>query len=643
MTDGKPVACNRDCGATCALMAETRSDGSIRLVRNPMNPSLKTPCPRGLRALDSRNAADRLRRPLIRTGRRGDGVFKEVSWSTALRAAAEGLKRIIHDHGAPAILDFGGSGACKGALHNTGRLTAAFLGQLGPVTGMEGSYSFQAANFALPYVYGTGSIGYDAGTLLDTRFVILWGANIADTRFGNESRSVMRHIRSQGGEIVVIDPRRTETSRQLGTQWIPIRPGGDVPMMLAIAHVLLTEGLVDDRFLSTYVHGADDFFTYITGDIDGIPKTPEWASALSGVPAETILDLARRYAAARPAAIVPGFSLQRAMGGEETFRMTAALQAVTGNAGIHGGTPGTNMWFGLPGPKIRVFPGRDGGGRTVPKAIWPQVILGGKAQGYPADFKAAYMVGTNYLNQGSDILSGITALESLEFIVSHELFMTPSARYADIVFPATHFLEREDVIIAEDNYLYYSGKVLEPIGEARDDFDVFADLSSHLGLKEEFSRGRTSSEWVDWIIDHSAVGREGREEFKKTGIHDGGNHNRNGLDPFISDPVANPLNTPSGKIEISSERYAETGFPAWPHHRTINRNPDYPLQLITPHSRLRINSTGSNIAWVEENDPILLWMNPSDARKHGIIDGSTVLVRSSAGEMTVKVCETPIS
>jgi anaerobic dimethyl sulfoxide reductase subunit A len=90
---------------------------------------------------------------------------------------------------------------------------------------MEGSYSFQAANFALPYVYGTGSIGYDAGTLLDTRFVILWGANIADTRFGNESRSVMRHIRSQGGEIVVIDPRRTETSRQLGTQWIPIRPG----------------------------------------------------------------------------------------------------------------------------------------------------------------------------------------------------------------------------------------------------------------------------------------------------------------------------------------------------------------------------------------------------------------------------------
>lgn len=640
-SESLPVACNRDCGATCALIAESASDGSLRLTRNPLNHEFKTPCPRGLRALESRNAPDRLKKPLLRTGKRGSGSFEEVSWETALSAAAEGLLDIKSRFGAEAILDFGGSGACSGALHNTNRLTSAFLGQLGPVTRMNGNYSFQAAAFALPYVYGSKSVGYDARTLLDTRFVILWGANISDTRFGNETEQVIRRVKAAGGELVVIDPRRTRTARNLGTQWIPVRPGGDAALMLAIAFVLLSEGLTDSDYISLYVHGSEDFFGYVSGKTDGVPKTPEWASRYCDVPPSDIQNLARRYAAARPAALVPGYSLQRAMGGEETVRLAATLQAITGNAGVDGGTPGTNMWFGPGGPEISVFKGSNGNGATIPKATWPLGILGGKVKGYSADIKAAYMVGNNYINQGSDIGANIAAFNSLEFVVCHELFMTPSAAYADVIFPATHYLEREDVITSEENYLYYSARVLDPIGEARDDFDIFNELSGLMGFGSDFSEGRSSAEWVDWIIDNSAVGREGRDRFKKTGIFDGGDHQRNGLESFIRDPGGNPLDTPSGKIEISSERYTETGFPAWPEYRPLVRDEKHLLMLITPHSRYRINGTGSNIPWVKEKDPIVLWMNPEDAQQRDICDGDSVRVHNDVGNLELKVRITP--
>ena len=519
---GLPVVCNRDCGATCALVARQISTDTYRLSGNPRNHPLKKPCPRGLRSTESRNAPDRLKKPLLRTGPRGSGEFQEISWDKALDAVAERLSDMMHSHGPEAVMNFGGSGACKGALHNTGRLTSRFLNQLGPVTRMVGSYSDQAAAFVLPYAYGTASIGYDARTLLDTRF-------------GNEAEQVIRHVKNSGGEVIVIDPRNTRTAKQCATEWIPILPGTDTAAMLAIAWVLFSEALIDTKFIESHVHGVDDLERYVSGTSDGIAKDPEWAAAICGIPAETIRHLARRYGRARPAALVPGFSIQRALGGEDAFRMSVALQALSGNTGRSGGTPGTNMWFSPPGPAIHVLAAPQPTGPSVPKATWPRVILGGKAAGFAADIKAVYVTGNNYLPQGSDIARNVEAFESLDLVVCHDIFLTPTARYADIVLPATHSLEREDVVVPEDNYLYYSAKIFDPIGEARNDFD---------------------------IIDTSSITEDGRAEFKATGIYDDGEHERYGLAPFINDPTKNPLDTPSGKIEISSELYAETGFQA---------------------------------------------------------------------------------
>ncbi|MCK4513611.1 MAG: molybdopterin-dependent oxidoreductase, partial [Spirochaetaceae bacterium] len=497
-----------------------------------------------------------MRKPLLRTGPRGSGEFQEISWDRALDAVAERLSDVMHSHGPEAVMDFGGSGACKGALHNTGRLTSRFLNQLGPVTRMVGNYSFQAASFVLPYAYGTAPTGYDARTLLDTRFVILWGANIADTRFGNEAEQVIRHVKNNGGEVIAIDPRNTRTAKQCATEWIPILPGTDTAAMLAIAWVLFSEALIDTKFIESHVHGVDDLERYVSGTSDGIAKDPKWAAAICGIPAETIRNLARRYGRAKPAALVPGFSIQRALGGEDAFRMSVALQALSGNTGLRGGTPGTNMWIGPPGtnmwmdppgPTIHVLEAPPAAGPSVPKATWPRAILGGKAAGFAADIKAVYVTGNNYLNQGSDIARNVQAFESLDLVVCHDIFLTPTARYADIVLPATHSLEREDVVVPEDNYLYYSAKIFDPVGEARNDFDIFADLSRRLGLGDLFDEGLSKEEWVDRIIDTSSITEDDRAEFKATGIYDGGEHERYGLAPFISDPAKNPLDTPSGK------------------------------------------------------------------------------------------------
>jgi anaerobic dimethyl sulfoxide reductase subunit A len=638
---GTPVACNRDCGATCSVVARRNgSTGELRLASNPLNPRWKTPCPRGLRALESQHAPDRLLHPLIRTGRRGSGEFREASWEEALSRVTESLTRIVDQYGAGAIVNGGGSGGCKGAVHHTSRLTSRFLNLLGPVTRMVGNYSFQAAAFVLPYHFGSFSAGWDVQTIRDTRFVILWGANPSVTRFGNETEEVLRHIREAGGEIIVVDPRRSRSAHTLGTEWIGIRPGTDSAAMLALTSVLLEEDRADRGFLSRYVSGFDELERYISGAHDGVPKTPEWAAPICGIPSATLRDLARRYAAARPAVLIPGFSVQRTVGGEEAYRMSVVLQAVTGNTGRPGGSPGTSPWFGLPGPRIPVLDGGVHTGAEISKLTWPRALLGGSAEGYAADIRAAYFCGANYLNQGSDVAANVRALESLEFVVCHEMFLTPTARYADVVLPASHPLEREDVIIPEDNFLYYSAKVLDHPGDARDDFDIYAALAALMGREAEFTGGLSSEQWVNRLIDESDVTPQGRDEFKRTGIYDPGDHERYGLAEFIADPEAHPLDTPSGRIEFSSVAYGRTGVSPYPSWRGVlpqsgDGETPYPLMMVTPHSRFRINSTGSNIDWVRRAEPLVLDIHPDDAAARKVANGDMVLVKSESGQLQV--------
>jgi anaerobic dimethyl sulfoxide reductase subunit A len=223
----------------------------------------------------------------------------------------------------------------------------------------------------------------------------------------------------------------------------------------------------------------------------------------------------------------------------------------------------------------------------------------------------------------------------VEFAVTQDLFMTPTARHSDIVLPVATFLERTDVTLPADNFLLYSAKAIEPLPETKTDYDIFWNLSERLDFGDVFSEGRTAEEWLDVFIEASVI--EDVAKFKKTGIFRGDNHMRVGLNDFISDPEKHPLKTPSGKIEIRSEYYAETGFSPVPECRISLPPAEFPLRMITPHSKYRINSQNSNLPWINDLEPNVLIINHKDGEDRGLRSGDTVRVFNFEGEMHIPV------
>jgi anaerobic dimethyl sulfoxide reductase subunit A len=637
---GIPVSCNLDCGGGCPLHAHVEGGRVTKIVDNPLGGPYMSGCVKGLQMHRVLHAPDRLKRPLLRTGPRGSGEFKEVGWSEALDFVAQRLMEIRDKYGNEAILRLGGSGACNGALHNTGRLTKRFLSQAGGYTEFDGYYSSQAAQYVTPYVLGTRSVGIDPGTLQHTSLIILWGANISDTRLEVMMEARIWEAKARGVEVIVIDPRRTTTAKTLGTQWILVRPGTDTALMLAVLHVLIDEGLVDRGFVEKYSFGFKEFERYVLGEEDGESKNPVWAEEICGTPADVIVRLARLYGQTHPAALIPGLSIQRTIGGEEAIRMAIALQVATGNLGVLGGSSGGLTWGRLPRPKMGVIGVPQNPAQvSIPAYRWPDAILEGKRGGFPSDIKAIYNVGGNFLIQGSDVNKNIRAFNEVEFSVCHERFMTPTAKYCDIVLPVTTFLERNDIVVPDGgNYLLFSSRAVPPVYEARNDYDVFCELAERLGFLQEYSEGRDEEEWLRSFVADSEV--PDYEEFKRDGLYMGEDQLRVGLSEFVADPEAHPLGTPSGRVQILSEAYAGLGHTAVPAFRGLRADDRHPLMLVTPKSRFRVNSQNNNIPWFRERESHGLWMNPHDAEDRGIEDGGLVQVSSPEGKTRIKAMVT---
>lgn len=639
-----PVSCNRDCGGGCALTAhvDTSANRLLKVTNSSFAPKHMTGCFVGLNAEKQLYADGRLTKPLIRNGARGDGSFRETSWEETLNLVAEKLSSTKRNYGADSIMLLSGSGSCRSIFHNTSTIPKRFFRTFGPCIETLSSYSSAASRFATPYVFGTLDCGIDIETLFDSKLIILWGSNAIDTRFSTKIESVLSKIKKNGKTpIILIDPRKTRSVKAISTQWLPIYPGTDSALICAILHELITNKLVDYNFTNKYSVGFDKLSSYILGKTDGISKNPKWAEKLCGIDSRTITELALLYGKTKPTAILPGLSIQRTLGGEDTYKLSMSLQTATGNIGKTGGSSGGNFWGKLPVPYCPSLPiPSTESPFNIPIYRWADAIL--KNQPFDKDFpeiKFLYNPGSNFLTQGADVNKNIEAFNKLDFIVTHEHFMTPTARFSDVILPATMWMERDDVIPGVDNCLLYSTKAVNPPSSAKDDYDIFCLLAEKLGFLNEFSKEKTSNEWIKSLLDKSEV--KDIEEFKKTGIEIGKENPRVAFSNFIENPANNPLKTPSGLIEISSDKYAgETGCSPFPKAISLKTNEMYPLRLVTPHYRKRINSTNSNVPFFDGKKEDYLWINLNDAKSRGINNNEMVTVFNDLGSIQTKVIVT---
>ncbi|MBW2181177.1 MAG: molybdopterin-dependent oxidoreductase, partial [Deltaproteobacteria bacterium] len=550
------TSCSYDCGARCLLKVHVKNNRIDKIGTENFGELKIKACPRGLAQGAVVSDPGRLRQPLKRTGQRGSGAFAPVSWDEALDTIASELIRIRDRFGSDCIYFNPGSGSFT-ALHNSFNVPRRFFALFGKCTTTWGNASFEGALKSSKATYGSYVSGNSRDNFLYSKLIVLWGWNPVVTRIGPDTAYYLSEAKRNGIKIISVDPRQNHTAKALEAQWIPIRPGTDTAMMSAMAYVMITEELYDRNFVDRYTSGFDQFSNYVLGKEDGISKTPGWAQEICGTPADAIIDLAREYARMKPAALMPGWAPGRSAFGEQFHRGAAVLAAMTGNLGVKGGyaagggdiVPNGLILSGLPVPKTKHH-------RVHVTKIY-DAILKGKSGGYPSDCKLLYITGSNMLNQYPNLNKGLGAFTVPDFIVVHDLFMTPTARYADVVLPVTHFFEQEDVIqpYIGGSYRIHMDKVLVAPDGPRSDLAIFTDLARRLGMDDY--NDKSEDEWLKFICE-SMPDMPDLESFRKEKIQKiEAQHPWVAFKEQIDDPEKHPFPTPSGKIEIFSRMFED--------------------------------------------------------------------------------------
>ncbi|MFC1874129.1 molybdopterin-dependent oxidoreductase [Chloroflexota bacterium] len=655
-----------DCGGRCPLRLHVKDNTIIRVEGDDAaEPGQLRACLRCRAYRQFIHHPDRLKYPMKRVGKKGGGKFERISWDEALETIISELNRVKDTYGSSSIF-LGGGGGYLAALHGGAAIRNA-LAMMGGYTTSYGNISSEGSVYAVMTSYGDVMVGHSREDLINSKLIIMWGWDPARMISGTDAIPNLIKAKEAGIKIVSIDPRYHDSAATLADQWIPIRPGTDVAMMAAMANVMIKENLHDQVFLDKYTVGFDKFREYVMGIEDGTEKTPAWAAKITGVKAETIENLAREYATTKPAALIDCQGPARSAMGEQYNRGAITLTAMTGNIGKHGGSaagglmgiPVAHMFraAGIPGIKNPVETGPsvrstlDLSLRLIHRIHNNRIadaFLEGKAGGYPVDIKMAWFISGNLLNQRADSNKAARALAGLEFLIVSELFLTPTAKFADILLPVTSPAERNDLTRPWPSgpYFTFVNRAIEPIGECKSDFEIGLVLAEKMGL-ENFN-DNTEDEWLrEFLKTNSEYPRyiDDYDKFKKDGVH------RVKLsEPVvafkkqIADPENNPFPTPSGKIEIFSQRIADLNNPQNPPvPKYVNTFEDlkdplkekYPLQLLSPHAKNRVHSSLYKVEWLREIEPHKAWINPIDAESRGIKDGDEIYVFNDRGKVAI--------
>ncbi|WP_085901363.1 molybdopterin guanine dinucleotide-containing S/N-oxide reductase [Kiloniella majae] len=638
--------------------------------------------------VDGIQHACRVKRPAVRksylekgpgaaTDKRGAEPFVEVEWDTAFELVAKELDRVRTDFGNQSIFAGSYGWASAGRFHHAPSQIHRFMNSIGGYTKSVNTYSYAASEVILPHVVGTMDwllSQHTSWPVLEKHcqlMVMFGGVALKNGQINaggvgrHSAREGLLACKKAGTRFVNFSPIREDVDDALDAQHHQLVPNSDVAIMLALAYHLYDGGRHDQEFLNKYCVGFDQFKPYLLGKTDGQAKDANWAERISGVEASVIRDLAEEMASKRTM-ITASWSLQRADHGEQTHWMAIVLAAMLGQIGLPGGGFGLG-YAGVNGVghQFRNFTwaSLDQGVNNVrdfiPVARISDLLLNpggrfsynGQCYTYP-DTKVVYWAGGNPFHHHQDLNRLLKAWQKPDSIIVHEQTWNALSRHADIVLPATMTAERNDIVCAKrDDDIFALKQVVEPVGEAKNDYDIFCGIARAIGVLDRFSEGRDE---MDWLKVFHAKNRQRAASFgidmpDFDSFWEAGEYSLPVgkelvlLEDFRNDPEGHKLRTPSGLIEIYSKTVASfnlescQGHPMWLEPKEWLRSScakKFPLHLISNQPATRLHSQLDHGKTSQENKVSgreAMTMHPDDALERNLEVGDVVRVFNDRG------------
>jgi anaerobic selenocysteine-containing dehydrogenase len=676
------------CHQLCALKVWVR-DGKIRKLESadyPGDPAARSICLKGLSNARLVYHPDRLKYPLRRVGERGEGNWQRIPWNEALDTIASKLLEVREKYGPESVKVIASSSSHVGLL--MGRLIAARFANVWGAGGAFEPKSHWLADMRIPaaslLTLGDSGQSHRLQDFLHSRMIVLWGGNPAETYFP-EMRPIL-DARDRGAKLVVIGPLFDATAAK-ADQWVPIRPATDAALAMAMIHVIIREGLYDEDFVARHtvgpmlVRGDSGLFlreegqhrvwdldakglgaaetalhpalfgSFILDSVSCKPAfqvlaeradyyTPEKAEEITGVPAETIRGLALEYGQTKPAAIRMYYGMSRTLNSTLSTRAAITLAAITGNIGLSGGgasIPQITPTIVLNEQTVACPPGAPGvkvlpGSRSSIRG-WKQI-----REGKPYPIKVLFNSYRNDLQCDGHVEGYREIFKGIDLVVVFDIFMTRTAKYADIVLPEATIYERDDLVTATD-YLQRLEKAIEPLYETKSALEIWSEIARRVGLGDYFQQ--SPRDYMRMLLDSDDPSGKGitLERLEKEKIV-------RGNVPFPSEvPFARrEFSTPSGRVEFYNELLVEFGQELPIHQETLESPrrsllaKQYPLTFLSAKVRGTTHSVMANVDWMKEISALpMLDINPVDAKERGIEDGDLVVVFNNRGSVKLQV------
>ena len=643
----------------------------------------------GLGFLDAATSDLRINQPHIRKewlkdrhnkkNLRGLDEFVPVSWEEAIDLTASELQNVKKEFGNSSIYAGSYGWASAGRFHHAKSQLNRFFNLFGGFSSSFQSYSYAAAQTLLPHI-----VGHDLYSFLDEHntwntlekecdLILMFGGmplkNSQVSAGGVGKHTTEKELRkcvNAGTKFINISPNASDAAKFLNAKQISIIPNTDTALMLSLAYILITSNNYDQKFIEEYTNGFNEFKSYVLGEKNNKPCTPEWASSITSIPVETIKWLAKEISAKKTMVSI-SWSLQRASAGEQPLWMGITLASMLGHIGTEGGGIGFGYssvnstgdvfkkipWKSLPQGKNKI---RD----FIPVARITDMLekpnelfqYDGRKLKYP-NIKLIYWAGGNPFHHHQDLNRLVKAWQKPKTIIVNEIWWNAQARHADIIFPANTALERNDIMLnPRDPTIIANKKTISSVGESKSDYEIFSSLANKLGFENLFTENKSELDWLKYLWNESIKVSEEMNlklpEFNKfweEGFFEIPIEKTKKImfKNFRDNPVKNPLNTPSGKIEITSNIIKNynlkdcKGHPTWiePYEWLGNKD-NFPLHLISNQPEYRLHGQLDNADYslknkIKDREPVLI--NSADAKERNIENNDIVLIFNKRGRV----------